>query len=151
MSTIVGMPKVLDDALINALSRVNLFEGLSRTQLIWIINATSRVVVDTDKLFYDSGEVTEVLFILITGSVSLEKKVKDGWKVIDEISLGHAFAELAFIDSRPHTTRARAASKSLALSLHKYRLTSAHDVSMVLYRNIAAIQSQRLRQLNEKN
>jgi len=151
VGTVVGSPKVLDDALIRALSRVNLFEGLSRTQLIWIINATSRVVVDADKLFYDSGEVTEVLFILITGGVATEKKTKDGWRALGEISPGQAFAELAFIDSRPHTTRARATSKSLALSLHKYRLTSAYDVSMVLYRNIAAMQSQRLRQLNEKS
>ncbi len=150
MGVTIGTPKVLDDALIGALSKVNLFDGLSRTQLIWIISATSRVAVDTDKLFYDSGDVTDVLFILITGGVTIEKAEGDRWRTISDISPGQTFAELAFIDSRPHTTRARATSKSLALSLHKYRLNSSHDVSMVIYRNIAAMQSQRLRQLNER-
>ncbi len=150
MGTVVGIPKVLDDALIGALSKVNLFEGLSRTQLIWIISSTSRVLVDADKCFYGSGDVTDVLFVLITGGVTIEKPLKDGWRTISVVNPGHAFAELAFIDSRPHTTRARATSKSLALSLNKLRLTSAHDVSMILYRNIAAMQSQRLRRLNER-
>ena len=150
MGVTIGTPKVLDDALIGALSKVDLFDGLSRTQLIWIISATSRVAVDTDKFFYDSGDVTDVLFILITGGVTIEKTEGDRWRTISDISPGQTFAELAFIDSRPHTTRARATSKSLALSLHKYRLNSSHDVSMVIYRNIAAMQSQRLRQLNER-
>lgn len=151
VNKIVSTPKVLDDALIGALSRVTLFKGLSRTQLIWVISATSRVVVDADKCFYESGDVTDVLFILISGGVTIEKATKDGLRSISEISPGQTFAELAFVDSRPHTTRARAASKSLALSLHKYRLTSTHDVAMILYRNIAAMQSQRLRKLNEQN
>jgi len=142
-------PKMLDDALINTLGKVPLFAGLSRLQLIWLLSATSRVTVGANQLYFDEGESADSLYVFIGGEAVVEKRSNDGWQLLSTLKPGQTFGEMAIVDQLPRSARVRAVTNCLALNLKASRLESSPEVAVVIYRNIAAMQTMRLRAANE--
>lgn len=142
-------PRVLDDSLVTVLGRIPLFAGLSRLQLIWLLNTTTRVAVKSGELFFDEGEAADCLYVFILGEALVEKSIVDGWKTLASLQPGDAFGEMALVDQLPRSARVRALKDSLALSLKGSRLESSPEIAMVIFRNIAAMQTKRLRKMNQ--
>ncbi len=143
-------PKVMDDALLSVLGGIRLFHGLDRLQLIWLLSATSRVAVGAGGLFFDEGDPGDRLFVFINGSAVVEKRTRDGWTTLATLKPGEAFGEMAVVDQLPRSARVRAVANSLALSLTRARLDGSPDVAAAVYRNIAVMQTLRLRATNER-
>lgn len=143
-------PKVMDDTLLSVLGGIRLFAGLDRVQLIWLLSAASRVAVGTDGLFFDEGDPGDRLFVFINGAAVVEKRTRDGWTALSTLKPGEAFGEMAVVDQLPRSARVRATANSLALSLTRARLDGTPDVAAVVYRNIAIMQTLRLRATNER-
>ncbi|MFM8845805.1 MAG: cyclic nucleotide-binding domain-containing protein [Gammaproteobacteria bacterium] len=142
-------PKVLDDALITTLGKVSLFAGLSRLQLIWLLSATTRVTVGADQLYFDEGDAADSLYVFIAGEAVVEKRSGETWQILSTMKPGQTFGEMAIVDQLPRSARVRSVTNTLALNLKGVRLESSPDVAMVIYRNIAAMQTMRLRATNE--
>lgn len=144
-----GSPQVMDDALLGALARIPLFAGLSRLQLIWLLSAATRVTIGPEELFFNEGDSADSLYIFIAGEAVVEKKINEGWRRLWVLKPGNTFGEMAIVDRLPRSARVRAVVTSLALNLRGTRLESSPEVAMVVYRNIAAMQTLRLRAKNE--
>jgi CRP/FNR family cyclic AMP-dependent transcriptional regulator len=142
-------PKVLDDALITTLGKVSLFAGLSRLQLIWLLSATTRVTVGADQLYFDEGDAADSLYVFIAGEAVVEKRSGETWQILSTMKPGQTFGEMAIVDQLPRSARVRSVTNTLALNLKGVRLESSPEVAMVIYRNIAAMQTMRLRAANE--
>jgi len=142
-------PKVLDDALITTLGKVSLFAGLSRLQLIWLLSATTRVTVGADQLYFDEGDAADSLYVFIAGEAVVEKRSGETWQILSTIKPGQTFGEMAIVDQLPRSARVRSVTNTLSLNLKGVRLESSPEVAMVIYRNIAAMQTMRLRAANE--
>ncbi|MBM4210697.1 MAG: cyclic nucleotide-binding domain-containing protein [Gammaproteobacteria bacterium] len=142
-------PKVLDDALITTLGKVSLFAGLSRLQLIWLLSATTRVTVGADQLYFDEGDAADSLYVFIAGEAVVEKRSGETWQILSTMKPGQAFGEMAIVDQLPRSARVRSVTNTLSLNLKGVRLESSPEVAMVIYRNIAAMQTMRLRAANE--
>lgn len=146
----MGEPKVLDDTLLSVLGGIRLFSGLDRLQLIWLLSAASRVTMSKDGLFFDEGDPGDRLFVFINGAAVVEKRTREGWATLATLKPGEAFGEMAVVDQLPRSARVRATANSLALSLTRTRLDGTPDVAAVVYRNIAIMQTLRLRATNER-
>lgn len=144
-----GGPRIMDDALLAALARIPLFAGLSRLQLIWLLSATMRVAIGPEELFFNEGDAADSLYVFIAGEAVVEKKINEGWRPLSVLKPGNTFGEMAIVDKLPRSARVRAVVTSLALNLKGARLESSPEVAMVVYRNIAAMQTLRLRAKNE--
>lgn len=142
-------PKLLDDALVMALARVSLFSGLTRLQLIWLLNAMMRVSVKSGDLFFDEGDQADCLYVFIAGEAVVEKKSSTGWTTLATLQLSETFGEMAIVDGLPRSARVRALKNCIALSLKSARLNSSPEIAVEIFRNIAAIQSKRLRKMNQ--
>lgn len=142
--------KIVEDALLNVLGSIRLLNGLDRLQLVWLLSAASRVVVGADGFFFDEGDPGDRLFVFINGAAVVEKRTPAGWVSIATLKPGETFGEIAVVDQLPRSARVRATASSLALSLTRTRLDSSPDVAAVVYRNIAIMQTRRLRAANER-
>lgn len=58
-------------------------------------------------------------------------------------------AEMAIVDGLPRSARVRTLKNCIALSLKSARLNSSPEIAVEIFRNIAAIQSKRLRKMNQ--
>ena len=142
-------PKLIDDALVTALARVSLFAGLTRLQLIWLLNAMTRVSVKSGDLFFDEGDQADCLYVFIAGEAVVEKKTSTGWATLATLKPSETFGEMAIVDGLPRSARVRAIKDCIALSLKSLRLDNAPEIAVEIFRNIAALQSKRIRKINE--
>ena len=142
-------PVLLDDALVTALARVSLFAGLTRLQLIWLLNAMTRVSIKSGDLFFDEGDHADCLYVFIAGEAVVEKKNSTGWRTLATLQPSETFGEMAIVDGLPRSARIRALKDCIALSLKSSRLSSSPEIAVEIYRNIAALQSKRLRKMNQ--
>jgi CRP-like cAMP-binding protein len=108
------------------------------------------VAVGAGGLFFDEGDPGDRLFVFINGSAVVEKRTRDGWTTLATLKPGEAFGEMAVVDQLPRSARVRAVANSLALSLTRARLDGSPDVAAAVYRNIAVMQTLRLRATNER-
>lgn len=141
--------KVLDDALVMALGRVPLFSGLSRLQLIMLLNTMTRVSVKAGELFFDEGDPADCLYVFITGEAVVEKRRTEGWATLASLQSSETFGDMAVVDQLPRSARVRAIKDSLALCLKGARLDNSPEIAAVVFRNIAAMQTKRLRKANQ--
>lgn len=66
-----------------------------------------------------------------------------------ELRPGDTFGEMAIVDGLRRSARVRATEESIALALTQKSLDGYPELAAGLYRNIARIQSQRIRKYNE--
>jgi len=143
-------PIVLDDAVIRVLGEVSLFSGLTRMQLIWLLSAVTRFDVPANGLFFDEGEAGDKLYVLIVGSAVVEKANGGSWHTLATLRPGETFGEMAVVDGLPRSARVRATVDSVALGLNRMKLEGSAEVAVVVYRNIAIMQTLRLRSANQR-
>jgi CRP/FNR family cyclic AMP-dependent transcriptional regulator len=142
-------PVLLDDALIKALSRVSLFAGLTRLQVIWLLHAMTRVSIKSGDLFFDEGDHADCLYVFIAGEAVVEKKNSTGWRTLATLQPSETFGEMAIVDRLPRSARVRAIKDCIALSLNSARLNGSAEIAVEIFRNIAALQTKRLRKMNQ--
>ena len=141
----------VDETLLRVFANVSLFTGIDRVHLVWLISAIERVDVTTDALFFDEGDKGDRFFVFIKGHAVVEKRNGDsGWQQVAELGPGETFGEMAIVDGLPRSARVRATTDSVALALTQKSLDGYPELAAGLYRNIARIQSQRVRKYNEK-
>jgi CRP-like cAMP-binding protein len=142
-------PKLLDDAVVMALTRVSLFAGLTRLQLIWLLHSMTRVSVEAGNLFFDEGDQADCLYVFVAGEAVVEKKNSTGWTTLATLQPSETFGEMAIVDGLPRSARIRALKDCIALSLKSSRLSSSPEIAVEIFRNIAVLQSKRLRKMNQ--
>jgi len=87
--------------------------------------------------------------VFIAGEAVVEKRSGETWQILSTMKPGQTFGEMAIVDQLPRSARVRSVTNTLSLNLKGVRLESSPEVAMVIYRNIAAMQTMRLRAANE--
>jgi CRP-like cAMP-binding protein len=142
--------RTVDETLLRVFSNVPLFAGIDRVHLVWLIAAVERVDMAADRLFFDEGDRGDRFFIFIKGHAVVEKRSGEAaWQSVAELRPGETFGEMAIVDGLPRSARVRATEESIALALTQKSLDGYPELAAGLYRNIARIQSQRIRKYNE--
>lgn len=142
--------RAVDETLLRVFANVPLFTGIDRVHLVWLVAAVERVDVTADSLFFEEGDAGDRFFVFIKGKAVVEKRTPDGgWQQVSELAPGDTFGEMAIIENLPRSARVRAATDAVALALTQKALDGYPELAAGLYRNIARIQSRRIRQFNE--
>lgn len=135
----------IDDSLVTVLGKVSLFAGLSRLQLVFLLGATSRVVIPADQLFFDEGDSADSLYVFVAGEAVVEKRITDGWRLLATLRPGQTVGEMAVVDRSTRSARVRAIKSCVAIRLDSAGLESSHEIAATVYRNIAATITARVR------
>ena len=137
-----------DSLLLRIASHVALFAGMGRPLLEQMLSRAEKVTRKQGLLFFDEGDEGESFFVLLMGKVSVEKRSSGKWVPLVELKPGDTFGEMTLIDEKVRSARVRAAADSVALYFNGARLKDAHEAMAIVYRNIARMQTRRLKAFN---
>lgn len=131
------------------LLRLNLFHGLNETELLMLLEEAELVEFNEGEAPIVEGERGEFMFIILSGRLRIAKRSQGIQKVIGELGPGECFGEMSLIEARSRSASVKALTHCKLLRIDGDKMARVPAIAAVLYRNIAALLSQRLRHANE--
>lgn len=136
------------------LEKVELFKGLSTTQLQPIIDICEVVQYGKNSLIFSQYDTERHLYIILEGSASVEMALPD--KVYTEqlapITAHEIFGELALLDGHQRSATVRAIDNLKVLLIRREKLAKVmntdHHIAAILFYNLSRILAARLRETN---
>ncbi len=135
------------------LKGINIFEGLSVSELAAIASVTEEMDCKKDEFVIKEGEAGETMFLVIKGTVSVLKGVgEDGAREIElaRIGVGDYFGEMALFEDTVRSASIKASEDSRFLVLHKQEFTEIVREYPQIALHICKALSGRMRELHEK-
>jgi CRP-like cAMP-binding protein len=142
------MSDATNTLLLRLASNVSLFAGMPRSLLERLLARSERVSRSENQLFFDEGEEGESFYVLLKGSATVEKKSGPHWVPLATVAPGDTFGEMTLIDEKVRSARVRATSDAVCLYFAGARLKDAPELLAGIYRNIARLQTRRLKAVN---
>jgi CRP-like cAMP-binding protein len=137
-----------DALLLRLASHVNLFSGMPRTALERLIARADRVTQKADGLFFDEGEMGASFYVVVMGSVTVEKRSGSHRIELNQLKPGDTFGEMSLLDEKYRSARVRALEPTVCLRFPGRGLDDSPDVQAVIYKNMARMLTQRLKANN---
>ena len=131
-------------------AEVALLRGMGRPALERVLHRASRVGRAKGEHFFDDGEDGASFYVLMSGCVAVQKRSGETWVTLVTMQAGEAFGEMTLIGDRVRSARVLALDDCVALHIQNRALENDHEVLSTLYRNIARVQTRRLRAFNSE-
>ncbi len=135
------------------LKGINIFEGLSVSELGAIASVTEEMDCKKDAFVIKEGEAGETMFLIINGTVSVLKGVgEESSREIElaRIGVGDYFGEMALFEDTVRSASIKASEDSRFLVLHKQEFTEIVREYPQIALHICKALSGRMRELHEK-
>ena len=135
------------------LKGINIFEGLSVSELAAIASVTEELDCRKDEFVIKEGEAGETMFLIINGTVSVLKGVgEEASREIElaRIGVGDYFGEMALFEDAVRSASIKASEDSRFLVLHKQEFTEIVREYPQIALHICKALSGRMRDLHEK-
>ncbi|MFH0845183.1 MAG: Npt1/Npt2 family nucleotide transporter [Pseudomonadota bacterium] len=133
------------------LRSIQIFEGLSVSELAAIASVTERAVYPKGEIVIKEGEPGETMYMIISGEVSVIKgQGGDRGIELDRIRPGDYFGEMALFEDMARSATIRTNEETHLLVLHKREFTEIVREYPQIALHICKVLSQRLRNLHEK-
>ena len=130
---------------------IQIFEGLSVSELAAIASVTEEVVHPLGTVVIKEGETGETMYMIIAGEVSVNKSQEGGTQIeLDRILAGDYFGEMALFEDVVRSATIRTEKETRLLVLHKQEFTEIVREYPQIALHICRILSQRIRVLHEK-
>lgn len=108
------------DGHISALSKISLFEGLSKKELQFIASVTTEVTVRSGSTLVKQGEPGQEVMVVETGTGVVKRDGED----IDTIGPGDVFGEMSLIVDQPRNATIEATSDMSVLVMNSREFSS---------------------------
>lgn len=131
------------------LKEIDIFSGLSASELAAIASVTEEMEMAEDQEVIKQNSVGETVYLIIDGQVSVIMEKEDGTRsVIDQMGSGAAFGEMALIDNSPRSATIRTLTPCRFLMLHKQEFKETAMEFPRIALQICSVLSQRIRHLH---
>lgn len=139
-----------NDSLVKKLARsVKLFTGLSHEDIREFISNCRKIEAAPSEVVIRQGQQGSEMYIIVAGSLEVQRETTLEVKLLATLQPGEVFGELAILDQLPRSATVKAASQCLLLAFERSSLVRIPNVAPKLFRNVALILSERLRETNE--
>ena len=132
---------------------INIFEGLSVSELAAIASITEELDCGKDEFVIKEGEAGETMYLIIKGTVSVLKGVdKEGAREFElaRMGAGDYFGEMALLEDTVRSASIKTTEDSRLLVLHKQEFTEIVREYPQIALHICKALSGRIRELGEK-
>jgi CRP-like cAMP-binding protein len=124
-----------------ALSKCPLFIELTPDELELVVGEAKQYTVPENHMFFDMGADNESLFVVLSGSVCIERPGTETDVELRKLTGGITFGEMSFIDSSKTIAKVRAVEQSEVLELNSNDfqriLNEQPALASKLWRNLA--------------
>ena len=139
-----------DDLLYRLLSHVTVLDQFTATEARLLVSCCAKRSATVGEQLIEQGSHGREMFILLSGHVEVRRESPDGCHhLLATLGPGDCFGELALLDYDTRSASVICSSEALLLSLDRAVLTKAPDIAPKLYRNLAKLMAQRLRQTDD--
>lgn len=129
-----------------ALESVALFAHLPPDRLWQLAERAVDEVIDPDEAVFREGEPGQRLFLVLDGTVRVEKQHDDGSAVeLAVLGRGASFGEMALFDGQPRSATARAVGACRVLSVERHHVERLGRAHPEIYEALLRALSERLR------
>ncbi len=142
-------------SVVEALSRIHLFEGIAPTGLRRIAEIATEETHRLGQFIFREGDSGNALYLILEGKVRISREVSGmGEEALAVLGPGEAFGEMALIDDFPRSADAKVHERCRLLVISKDALESLlflhKDLAYEILWNFVKILSARLRETNDK-
>lgn len=143
------------DSVVEALSRIHLFEGIAKKGLEQIASLAHEESHRLGHIIFKEGSQGNALYMILDGKVRISREVSGmGEEALAVLSAGDAFGEMALIDDFPRSADARVHERCRLLVIQKEQLEDLlflhKELAYEILWNFVRILSSRLRETNDK-
>lgn len=135
------------------LAESELFQDLTDDELEKIISIASEKYFIENETIFSEGDVGEAMYLILEGTVRVERGEAGSVEVIAILYPGNVFGEIAIMDKdkRSATVQANEPLRALEITREDFEklLASDKDMTLKCYRNFIKILCARLRATNE--
>lgn len=131
------------------LDRVQVFRGMSGDELIHLLEAAEKCTFQPGETIVREGSTGAWLYVIIDGQVTVLKSAKGKSAELARLQPGDSFGEMSLIDQQLRSASVIADTACVMLRLSENACWKHPDSSARIYRNIARILSQRLRDMDD--
>jgi hypothetical protein len=131
------------------LKEIDIFSGLTASELAAIASVTEEMEFAEDKDVIKQNSIGETVYLIIEGRISVIMEKEDGSRAeIDQMDSGAAFGEMALIDNSPRSATIRTITPCRFLILHKQEFKETAMEFPRIALQICSVLSQRIRHLH---
>ena len=131
--------------------KYSFFADFADDELFDIFKLSSKEQFDTGDYLIREGTSETRMYIIISGSVAIMTEANGKRVALDALEEGSCVGEMAMIDRMPRSASVVATRETTALAINETVLRlSKPRLCLKLYRNLAAILSERLRSSDAK-
>lgn len=112
-----------DSYKIDALSKLPLFDGLSKKELQFLASVTTEVSVGTGSTLVKQGDIGQEAMIIESGTASVHRDRRE----IDQMGPGDFFGEMSLVDNMPRNADVVATSDMDVLVMDSREFSSVLD------------------------
>jgi len=132
-------------------ARSMLFADFSESELAAVMEMARHETYDGGDFIIQEGAGGSTMYVVVKGRVSIRKTSENQEIEIKQVSAGECFGEMAVISQLPRSASVVALRPTEVIAISGAVLRSVSPVlSMKLYRNIAGLLSERMRQKDEQ-
>jgi CRP-like cAMP-binding protein len=140
------IPMISEDLILRkTLKLVHLFEGFSGQDARDFIAWATRFDAGPGEPIIREGGRGQDMFVVVAGTLRVVKSDAGGEQELAVLQPGDSFGEIALLDSGPRSASVVAITATTLLRFERKHLIQIPEVSLKLYRNIAAMLAARLR------
>jgi CRP-like cAMP-binding protein len=106
--------------------------------------------IQQGEIIFEENDPAREMYIVISGTVGIHKKVNDSYKLLIELKEGDIFGEMALIDNKPRSARAIAQTPVLLFPVTEQLLRQLIHTNPEFSLRMVKILSNRLREANHQ-
>lgn len=107
----------MSDAKCRMLQEIPIFGSLSEDALYFLLSRSLEIPRKQGELFFQEGDKSQSLYVLESGRAVVLKHWDNSQYIIEELSIGDCFGEMAVMDIHPRSASVMAIQDSLAFEI----------------------------------
>ncbi|OQA34576.1 MAG: Cyclic nucleotide-gated potassium channel [Betaproteobacteria bacterium ADurb.Bin341] len=139
----------LQALLTKLIENVPVFSGFTETELLELLNGAEKRIFEAGKRIISEGNNGNFMYVVIDGQAKVVKQ-GDSYKKheLGVFGRGDCFGEMALIDHAPRSASIEALTDCILIRIRESDCWKNSAVGAKIFRNIAGILAQRLRDLH---
>lgn len=129
--------------------RMPIFGAVSEDMLDFIYDSAPTIIREPHDCFFSEGDAADAMYVIIKGSVLVEKSTDKGLLKLRYLNEGDCFGEMAILDLQPRSATVRAETPCMTIEITPTLLEKIYrkDVEQyaLIHMNLARELSRRLR------
>lgn len=127
----------------------DVFAGLTQAELVKLLEHAEKCTFAAREAILREGSSGEFLYVLIEGSVRIEKGVGDQAKELARLVPGNIFGEMSLVDHAERSASVIAIERCVLLRIGETDCWRHPAIAAKIFRNLAYVVVQRLREMDD--